>query len=287
VVYESFCFFSIAQVILADFDDISSRSKFFPLAAAAYNDNPVGCLKNNFESDVEIVSTYSVQCDPIDKCFTYVALSHSDKAILIGFRGSMTTAQLLAEGFDSILKPHVKAFGDTQVSEYFFNAFNLTWDFGLKKDIEELSTKYWQYEIWLSGHSLGGAIASLTATALSYEYPLTEERIKLYTYGQPRIGDFAYALTHDIIVPNSYRVTHSRDLVVNLPPMVFLFFYHHKTEVFYDNEMSKGATYKICQGDEDFGCSIAKFGTSIDDHTHYYGVSVSDFGDSDCAQNLV
>jgi len=279
--------FSIAQLALADFDDTLSRSKFFPIASAAYNDNPIECIKNNFGSDVEITTTYTVQCDPIDKCFTYVALSHTDKAILIGFRGSMSTAQLIAEGLDSMLKPHVQAFGSTQVSEYFFNAFNLTWSYGLKEEIGQLSTKYWDYEIWLSGHSLGGALASLTATAISYDYPITEDRIKLYTYGQPRIGDFAYALTHDIIVPNSYRVTHSKDIVVNLPPIIFLFFYHHKTEVFYDNEMSKGASFQICKEDEDFSCSIKKFGTSIDDHTHYYGVSVSDFGGSNCAQKLV
>lgn len=72
----------------------------------------------------------------------------------------MSTAQLLAEGVDSMLQPHVEAFASTEISEYFYNAFNLTWEGGLKSDFLELSTKYWQYEIWLSGHSLGGAMAS-------------------------------------------------------------------------------------------------------------------------------
>jgi hypothetical protein len=62
----------------------------------------------------------------------------------------MSTAQLLAEGADSMLKPHVEAFGNTQVSQYFFNAYNLTWSYGLQEDVEELITKYWKYEIWVN-----------------------------------------------------------------------------------------------------------------------------------------
>ncbi|KAI6190319.1 Hydrolase [Aphelenchoides bicaudatus] len=206
---------------------------------------------------------------------------------LLTSRGSDGVSQLIAEGIDSMLKPHVRAFELTEVSEYFFNAFNLTWHAGLQKDLLQLAQKHWNYEIWLSGHSLGGAIASVTATAISYTYPDTEDRIKLYTYGQPRTGDFAYALYHEFIVPNSYRVTHAHDLVVNIPPLSFLYFYHHKNEIFFNNTMSPGSPYKKCADSEDFSCSADTFLYSVDDHVHYYGVSVSDFGGSNCPNKLI
>lgn len=91
----------------------------------------------------------------------------------------MTVLQLLSEGIDSVLKAHISAFGETEVSRYFFNEFNLTWHSGLKKDFEDLTTKYWDYEIWISGHSLGAAIASLTATAICHYYPTQKNRVKL------------------------------------------------------------------------------------------------------------
>jgi hypothetical protein len=102
-------------------------------------------------------------------------------------------------------------------------------------------------------------------------------------------GDLAFALQHDILIPNSYRVTHSKDIVVNLPPLFFLYFFHHRQEVFYQNEdMKPGAKYKLCKDDEDFSCANGEFGISIEDHTHYFGVSVSGYGTSDaCKQRLI
>jgi putative lipase involved disintegration of autophagic bodies len=92
----------------------------------------------------------------------------------------MTTDQLLVEMLETMVDSHVSAFGDTCfISEYFYKTFNRTWNAGLQKDVEKMSKKYSDYDIWVSGHSLGAAICSVAATAISYYYPELEERIKV------------------------------------------------------------------------------------------------------------
>ncbi|KAI6170517.1 Lipase-like protein [Aphelenchoides bicaudatus] len=271
-----------------EYNDTLSRTKFFPIAAGAYNDNPTGCLKNRFGEDAELINVYPVDCDADDtKCFSYVGISHQDKAILVGCRGTMTTDQLLAEILETMLETHVSAFDNScLVSEYFFKIYNRTWEAGLKNDISGLTSKYNDYDVWVSGHSLGAAICSVTATAISYYYPKLEKRIKLINFGQPRIGDFSYALLHNIIVPNSYRLTHHKDLIINLPPLNPLWFFHPKTEVFFNNDMDPGAEFKICEYDEDFSCSNGQFGTSVYEHRHYYKQWVFGYGQSDCSEAI-
>lgn len=68
------------------------------------------------------------------------------------------------------------------------------------------------------GHSLGGAVASLAADWVKKK---AGKSVKLYTFGAPRVGTFAFAKsTTDSIKPeNIHRVYHKTDPV----PMVALF----------------------------------------------------------------
>lgn len=70
------------------------------------------------------------------------------------------------------------------------------------------------------GHSLGGALATLTADWLSAE---GWAEVKLYTFGSPRVGDatFSLALTRRIGAANIYRVHHPADVVTMIPMLPF------------------------------------------------------------------
>ncbi|USD57256.1 MULTISPECIES: lipase family protein [Vibrio] len=61
------------------------------------------------------------------------------------------------------------------------------------------------------GHSLGGAIASLTADWIKAKYKYC---VHLYTFGAPRVGLKSYALRN---VDKSYRCTHGADPVTMIP----------------------------------------------------------------------
>lgn len=65
--------------------------------------------------------------------------------------------------------------------------------------------------VWLAGHSLGGALAALSAAHLGL--PQVQG---LYTMGAPRVGDPAFARVLPTV--NHYRFVHRDDLVVTLPP---------------------------------------------------------------------
>lgn len=72
------------------------------------------------------------------------------------------------------------------------------------------------------GHSLGGALATLSA---DYFSSIRAGKVKLYTFGSPRVGTsmFAQSLDHRIGAENAYRTFHCADVV----PMVPLFPFFH------------------------------------------------------------
>lgn len=70
-----------------------------------------------------------------------------------------------------------------------------------------------EQRLWLTGHSLGGALATLAAAHLG-----NEAVQGLYTFGSPRVGDarFVAGLTE----PTHLRFVHRDDIVPSLPPAV-------------------------------------------------------------------
>lgn len=49
----------------------------------------------------------------------------------------------------------------------------------------------------MTGHSLGGAIASLAASYMVGTKLVNQTMVKLLTFGQPRVGDWEFADMHD------------------------------------------------------------------------------------------
>ena len=70
--------------------------------------------------------------------------------------------------------------------------------------------------IWTSGHSMGAALATITAARL------IEEGFNvgpLYTHASPRVGNTAFAQElYSGLDGNHYRMAHGLDLIPHLPP---------------------------------------------------------------------
>jgi len=71
--------------------------------------------------------------------------------------------------------------------------------------------------IWVTGHSLGGALATLAAVDLAANH---RRDVVLYTSGSPRVGGADFRAAFDATVPVAFRVALQLDLVPKVPGVV-------------------------------------------------------------------
>ncbi|KAJ7383175.1 hypothetical protein OS493_030330 [Desmophyllum pertusum] len=160
----------------------------------------------------------------------------------------------------------------------------------MEAEVKALVSKNPSYQIWVTGHSLGGAMASLASTWLGYHNIAPRKNIILYTFGMPRVGNYKYALQHDELVKDSWRVVNDDDLVPHFPSVVSLSVingpYHHGVEAFYSEEaISVYSTHRECHGkpfNEDVTCSFSEVTRSIDKHKNYFSIPVGTFWKANC-----
>uniref|UniRef100_A0AC35TMK6 Lipase_3 domain-containing protein n=1 Tax=Rhabditophanes sp. KR3021 TaxID=114890 RepID=A0AC35TMK6_9BILA len=274
------------KVSTTSFDDYVSRWRMMPLSGAAYSSDPQACLDNVFgPSTATITKVINVKCDetPEDTCQVFSGVNHMDKSIIISFRGSYGNQQILLEGVDSIFLKKMSWPTGGEVAHYFGNAFNMMWAEGLKDDLLALKNNYPDYkEIWFTGHSLGGALASLAAATIIHMGYASADNVVVYTQGEPRVGDHAYARGFDALLKYDYRVVHKHDPIPHVPfELKKLDYFHHKQEIWYDNDMST-AQYTVCPGDESDNCSNRYLDLAPADHAIYYGKHMNDFGKNGC-----
>jgi triacylglycerol lipase len=87
-------------------------------------------------------------------------------------------------------------------------------------------------QIWIAGHSLGGALAVLlTAMLIADDVPVAG----LYTYGAPRVGDKAFEEACNQRFTNAFRVVNEDDMVPHLPPE-FLGYSHTGQRVLFSRD---------------------------------------------------
>lgn len=90
--------------------------------------------------------------------------------------------------------------------------------------------------VYISGHSLGAAVASLIAYALSEKFP--ELEIISYTYASPRVGDPEFADTVSTVINARkawflmQRVFNTSDVVPGLPPVLIKGYVYQHTDCY-------------------------------------------------------
>jgi triacylglycerol lipase len=73
--------------------------------------------------------------------------------------------------------------------------------------------------LYITGHSLGGAVAILISLDLALNFETLRSNIRTYTYGSPRVGDPNFVQFYSELVPNTYRIVNQADSTWLLPPM--------------------------------------------------------------------
>lgn len=279
----------------------------FYLSIAAYANNPKQCFDYfNIRSHTELLHMYAEECDFVaDKCYGIIAVDHKHKDIVVGFRGTDTKLQLLYEILSSRLAmvPIDSKYPNALVSDYFFRAFHSLY-VKMAKDLKAIFADYPAYGTRLTGHSLGGALASIMKVKLHMDF---DKKATLFTFGQPRVGNFGYAKLVGRIPSPSIRTTHYIDPIAHLPfcngyqsscspcsnkP------YHHGTEYWFNSStfpMPNTTTEPMCTHPplgEDGNCSDGQVGRGFDCfknlsacaryHMHYFGYWLGGFGGTNC-----
>jgi len=181
-------------------------------------------LNNNF-SDGKVIAF-------IDNLNIQLAiiLSESLKVIVIVFRGTDSFKDLLYDCYIS------KTYLDENIYIHsgFYNQLNTIYG-ELLNIIDNYLTN--DYNIYISGHSAGGAHSTIFSYLLSKK---TNKLIKVITFGCPKIGNYEWKLSYELkknIL--NYRITNNNDIITSVP----IYNYYHvgvnihltNTNILYNN----------------------------------------------------
>jgi predicted lipase len=68
--------------------------------------------------------------------------------------------------------------------------------------------------IYVTGHSLGGALATLAALDLQIKFP--ELPVTMYNFGSPHVGEIDFVRHYNQVVMESFRIAFKEDNARNL-----------------------------------------------------------------------
>ncbi|GMY27661.1 lipase-like [Fagus crenata] len=213
----------------------------------------------------------------------FVGVAKDLNAIVIAFRGTQEHSIMnwIEDLYWKQLDLKYPGMSDAMVHRGFYYAYhNTTLRPAVLNAVKRAKESYGDIPIMVTGHSMGGAMASFCGLDLKVNHEA--QNVQVMTFGQPRIGNAAFASCYSKIVPNTIRVTNEHDIVPHLPPYYSYFpqktYHHFPREVWLYNIGLGSLVYNIekvcdCTG-EDPSCSRSVTGTSISDHLVYYGVEL-------------
>ena len=114
----------------------------------------------------------------------------------------------------------------------FLHALSLVWG-----NLSDYLTSRNLDRVWFTGHSLGGALAMLSAYRFGKEFP-GRVPIEVFTFGAPCVGNAAFGRDFKSLNIPAFRFVNHRDIVPPVLELLLTYFpvrYSHVGEVFYFN----------------------------------------------------
>ncbi|MDP6554473.1 MAG: lipase family protein [Pirellulaceae bacterium] len=151
----------------------------------------------------------------VDAGGTQVFLAANDDCVLVCFRGTE-----VGEIGDWITDTRMKLVAgpmNGKVHAGFYDALSKVWQ--VVDDILRRLDPRGSKAVFLTGHSLGAALATLAAA----RWHDIGRRVKaVYTFGQPRTGDHSFARNFNFaFMAATFRIVNQNDLVTRIPPRSF------------------------------------------------------------------
>src|SRR5262249_17801311 len=146
----------------------------------------------------------------LDRSHTQGFVAGAKEMVVVSFRGTqsneiwdwMTDADVVLNPFPAGL-----------VHRGFYNALEDVWD-EMNAAIRKFQDQ--AQSLWFTGHSLGAALACMAVARLIFERHTPIHG--LYTFGQPRTGDFTFSRLFDHeFGDRTFRFVNHRDIVTRVP----------------------------------------------------------------------
>lgn len=192
----------------------------FETAMASYGFQTAGCSQKASEMEV----FYNPEAWVINDETFGIVIAYRGTDGSIGQMGDFYTDAKFAKcNFPYFERLTSGTFNDPEVHCGFLTDFKRNYN-SIVGAVRRMQTKYQQKpRIYLTGHSLGGALATLMA---AYMHTLRDSKSQLqfqisavYTFGSPRVGNKDFAEVYRRVGANAktFRVQHSRDPIPTVP----------------------------------------------------------------------
>ncbi|KAF7298750.1 Lipase-3 domain-containing protein [Mycena indigotica] len=186
--------FSIPQTV---FDDLVLYTKYSSAAYMLYCPRPLG---NHLIRTFGFFNTHA-----------FIARDDARQELVVVYRGTDSMKDAFTDA-EILLLPIEKDLAGVKAHRGFRNAHNSISEDVLATVAAQLQ-KFPRYSLVVTGHSLGGAVASLAAPFLKRGLNDTlglKPKIRLFTFGQPRVGnpEFVHYVEEHIGVENIFRAVH-------------------------------------------------------------------------------
>ena len=252
-------------------------SYYFWFASYGYCDDiniPLFCCKSYldfFTGTWQIVGESS-----IDKYydFNYILWRNDEyKKYILAFPGTRhNVMELLSEAVNSKLVDYDD--NGVKVVNYFYKVMLEMKEIIFTSEVLSDIGSHSGYQFIVTGHSLGGAVASLvlyeaiTRNYISAEY---NEPV-LITFGQPRTGNEKFVIDFNSKIKNNFRVVRDGDIVTSIPYSLINNQYRHLGGLILVNKEMTSMNYCPLDIGEDYPdkeCQISK-SLNINYHLYYF-----------------
>jgi len=194
-----------------------------PIRRAAYSDRMAWILASmsqlvydGFERDANVLERLRVKLrgggfelfrtfNSIDTD-TQAFLVKNNKYAVLAFRGTEISKKIDIRTDADALKV---ATIEGRVHVGFWDSYH-----SIEKDVVAAVEELKEYPLYITGHSLGAALATVATHSLEIDPRFKDQIAACYTYGSPRVGDLHYDETFKSPI---YRVINTTDIVTVVP----------------------------------------------------------------------
>jgi len=149
-------------------------------------------------------------------------------SIYVVFRGTKTISEWISDAqFSQVPYAPVSGGGATENG---FSAIYASVRDPILAEVSALAQSGGYDTLYVTGHSLGAALATLAAPDLARQTPFAAP--VLYNFASPRTGDPTFAALVDAL-PTSWRIVNTNDEVPRLPPVVAVVFENDQPRTYF------------------------------------------------------